>query len=49
MSVRSLADGLDATAAQIDEYLDFFVVRGLMMRDGNLLLALATPARPRFR
>jgi hypothetical protein len=33
-------------AAEIEDALDEFVARGLMMRDGNLFLSLALPASP---
>jgi ribosomal peptide maturation radical SAM protein 1 len=43
--VRAVADTLGVDTADVERVAAFFVERGLFMRDGNLLLALATPYR----
>jgi ribosomal peptide maturation radical SAM protein 1 len=43
VSMASAASGVAGTAPQVEAVLDEFVARRLMIRDGNLFLALALP------
>lgn len=44
-SVRAVADALRVDTVDVERVAAFFVERGLFVRDGNLLLALAVPYR----
>lgn len=45
VALRAVAQQVECELAQVERVVAFFVERGLMMRDANLVLALATPHR----